>query len=483
MNTRRLLLLLAVAVLGLSSCRHQNSTIIELKSEDDLSGLTVSCTAGNYYERKYSLRQDVKVFATSSEADAVQAVRQGLADVFVSDEVALTEERLKELGMKCALRGDEAFDVAFGIRKGNDKFRAELNKFIASSREDGTLDAVITHWIKGGPAVPFEEPKNLDKSNPVRCALCVNNAPISFVGEGGRWDGVDPEIVRRFAASIGRPVEFIYQDVGSANISLQAGMVDIMAACLYATEERKKSIDFSDNYYLCHPGFFTKDAAAAVRMTVWDRLKMSLVTEQRWKLITGGLVKTLVITLFSILLGTVLGAGVCAMKRSRRRWVRSLIKGYGAFIQGTPVLVVLLIMFYVIFAHSGLSGTVVAIFTFALFFAWSSGNIFDNSISYVPKGQTEAGLSLGFTPFKTFTGIVFPQALKRGLPMYAGECVSLLKSTSIVGYIAIVDLTRASDLIRSRTFDALIPLLIITITYFVLAWIVRSLLNLLLIKK
>ena len=483
MNTKRLLLLLAVAALGLSSCKQKSSSVIELRSEDDLSGLTISCTAGNYYERKYSQRSDVKVFATSSEADAVQAVRQGLADVFVSDEVALTGEKLKELGMKCAMRGTDVFDVAFGVRKGNDSFMAGLNRFILSSKEDGTLDAVIAHWIKGGPAVPFEEPENLDSSNPVRCALCVNIAPVSFMGEGGRWEGMDPDIIRRFAASVGRPVEFIHQDLGSAIIALQSGMVDILAACLFATEERKKSIDFSESYYLCHPGFFTKDVASDSRMTIRERLKMSLITEQRWKLITDGLLKTLVITLFSILLGTILGAGVCAMKRSRRGWVRSLVKGYGAFIQGTPVLVVLLIMFYVIFAHSGLSGTIVAIFTFALFFAWSSGSIFDSSISSVPKGQTEAGLSLGFTPLRTFTGIVFPQALKKGLPMYAGECVSLLKSTSIVGYIAIVDLTRASDLIRSRTFDALIPLLIITVTYFVLAWIIRSLLNLLLKKK
>ena len=95
---------------------------------------------------------------------------------------------------------------------------------------------------------------------------------------------------------------------------------------------------------------------------------------------------------------------------------------------------------------------------------------------------SEAGLGLGFTPFQTFTGIVFPQALKKGLPLFEGECISLLKSTSIVGYIAIQDLTRASDLIRSRTFDALIPLLIVTVVYFVLAWLIRVLLNLFLKK-
>ena len=140
-------------------------------------------------------------------------------------------------------------------------------------------------------------------------------------------------------------------------------------------------------------------------------------------------------------------------------------------------------MFYVVLAETPLSATAVAVVTFSLCFASSAGNIFDTAISSVPKGQTEAGLSLGFTPLKTFNGIVFPQALRKGLPLFAGECVSLLKNTSIVGYIAIQDLTRASDLIRSRTFDAVIPLLIVTILYFILAWIIRKLLNLCLPKK
>ena len=183
------------------------------------------------------------------------------------------------------------------------------------------------------------------------------------------------------------------------------------------------------------------------------------------------------ITVFAILLGTLLGAGVCAMLRSRRKWVRRVVALYGTLIQGIPTLVLLLIMFYVVLAGLSISGTIVAIITFGLCFAWSSGSIFATAISSVPKGQTEAGLSLGFTPLKTFIGIVLPQAQQKALPLYRGECVSLLKSTSIVGYIAIMDLTRASDLIRSRTFDALVPLLIITIAYFVLAWLIRILLN------
>ena len=105
------------------------------------------------------------------------------------------------------------------------------------------------------------------------------------------------------------------------------------------------------------------------------------------------------------------------------------------------------------------------------------------SLGAIPRGQTEAGLALGFTRLQTFFHIVFPQALKRGLPLFQGQCISLLKGTSIVGYIAIQDLTRAGDLIRSRTFDPFIPLLVITVIYFLLAWLIIALLKLAMPKK
>ena len=110
-------------------------------------------------------------------------------------------------------------------------------------------------------------------------------------------------------------------------------------------------------------------------------------------------------------------------------------------------------------------------------------NTLSDAIQALPHGQTEAGLALGFTPVQTFFNIIFPQAVKRGLPLYKGLCINILKATSIVGYIAIQDLTRAGDLIRSRTFDALVPLLVVTVLYFLLVWLLAALFNLATKKK
>ena len=484
MHLKRYILTLLAVLPFFAACSGGEAETIELNSEEDLSGLTLSTSAGNYFDTKYSGRKDITLFRVNSETDGIQAVKQGIADVHVTDEVAFSGGARERLGIKLAFLGEEAFDVAFAIRKGDNALQEEMNLFIETSRADGTLEAIISHWMNGAPAPPM--PAQGDRTagkTPLRCVTAVNMEPICFIGEGGQWGGMDADILNRFAVWSGRDFHMHFQDLGSAVISLKTGQCDVVNACLYVTEERKKSVDFTTSYYSCRPGYFVLDNGKRDGMSLGERLRMNLVKEGRWKLIADGLLETLRITLFAILLGTLLGMGVCAMLRSRRAWVRKSAVLYGAFIQGIPTLVLLLIMFYVVFANAGLSGTLVAIITFALCFAWSSGSIFDTSVSSVPAGQIEAGLSLGFTPLRTFTGIVLPQALKKGIPLYAGECVSLLKGTSIVGYIAIMDLTRASDLIRSRTFDAFIPLLIITAAYFIIARLIRILLNLLLPKK
>ena len=425
---------LLITLYALASCSH-GEDYREPKSEEDLSGLVLAASNGSYYQQKYEKRADVQLFLTSSEADGVQAVRQGHADVYVSDEVMLTKADLKRLGMKkafvgeeCfkkAFVGDECFDVAFAIRKGNTEMAEQLNAFLASA----PLEAITNYWINGGPYV--EEPAYTipEGAKPLYCVCAVNIAPISYVGEGGKWQGLDADILRRFAHSLGRPFEMQFVDIGAAIMAINTGKADVFSGCLFITEERQKSMDFSAPYYKCHPGYFIVDHSREARMGLGERIHMNLIKENRIKLIWDGLVETIKITFFAILLGTILGIGVCACRRSKRRWVRGLADLYGDFINGIPTLVLLLILFYVVFANSGMSATMVAIVAFAMCFASSAGNIFDTSISAVPKGQTEAGLSLGFTPFKTFMGIVFPQALRKGLPLYTGECISLLKNT------------------------------------------------------
>ena len=216
-------------------------------------------------------------------------------------------------------------------------------------------------------------------------------------------------------------------------------------------------------------------------MSGWNSLVESftnnLIVEDRYRMILDGLQVTLLITLFAAILGTLLGGLICWMRMSRRAWVRQTARVYIDLMRGTPVLVLLMLMYYVVMAPMDATGIVVAIVTFAMNTAAYISEMLRTTIQSIDRGQTEAGLALGFTHRQTFFKIVMPQVVKAMMPVYQGEIISLLKGTSIVGYIAVADMTRASDLIRSRTFDAFFPLILTALIYFLVAWLIGLLLQ------
>ena len=198
----------------------------------------------------------------------------------------------------------------------------------------------------------------------------------------------------------------------------------------------------------------------------------NLIAEQRYRMILDGLQVTLLITFCAAVLGTLLGGVVCWARMSRTPWLRQTAKIYIDLMRGTPVLVLLMLMYYVFMAPLGTTGITVAVITFAMNASAYIGEMLRSSIESIDRGQREAGLALGHTPRQTFFRIILPQVVKSVQPVYQGEIISLLKGTSIVGYIAVMDMTRASDLIRSRTFDAFFPLLVTAAIYFLVAWLI-----------
>jgi len=216
---------------------------------------------------------------------------------------------------------------------------------------------------------------------------------------------------------------------------------------------------------------------------MFDSFYNNFIAEDRYRMILDGLQVTLLITAGAVILGTILGGLICWMRMSRHKGLQKVAKVYIDIMRGTPVLVVLMLMYYVIMAPLEATGIVVAIVTFGMNTAAYIGEMLRSAIQGIDRGQTEAGLALGYTPRQTFIRIVLPQVIKSVMPVYEGEVVSLLKGTSIVGYIAVADMTRASDLIRSRTFDAFLPIILTAVIYFFMAWLIGQLLKSLVEKK
>ncbi len=184
-----------------------------------------------------------------------------------------------------------------------------------------------------------------------------------------------------------------------------------------------------------------------------------------------GLYMTLEVSMLSLLFATLWGSVICILRMSRNRWLRAPAGIYIELMRSLPLLVLLLVSFYVIFAATALTKVQVSVVCFALYFGAYFAEIFRTGITGVEKGQWEAGAALGMNKRQVFGKIVLPQALLHILPVFRTQTTALIKATSIVGYISVMDITKAGDYIRSRTFDAFFPLLLVAAIYLILSWI------------
>ena len=475
-------------VLVATGCGQGETASVELKSEADLRGHKVAISSGSIYDILLESRTDFDKVMLNTEADCIESLVKGQADITVMDDNALPPDERKRLGVKLELRGEREFPCGFAFRKESSGVLDSLNMFLDSLRDCGELQRIYERWDRSeSPStVPMPELGAKPTGKPIMVGEAINLAPVAFP-VGKEWHGLEPELLERFSRYIGRPVEIKYIPIGSVTAALQSGNIELFGGGIFITEERQKTLSFATSHYSAHPGYFVVDASAKQSKGFVESMKQlvnnNLIIENRWRYITDGLWETVKISVLAILLGSLFGAGVCWMRMSRRRWVSTTAKVYVDLMRGIPMLVFLMIMFYVILAGTGLSATVVAVLAFALNFAAYVSEMFRTAITSVGKGQTEAGLAIGFTPWQTFRHIIAPQALRNVMPVYKGEAISLVKNTSIVGYIAIQDLTRASDMIRSRTFEAFFPLLVVTVIYFLLAWLLGKLLDLLITDK
>ena len=218
--------------------------------------------------------------------------------------------------------------------------------------------------------------------------------------------------------------------------------------------------------------------------TLQDKFYKNFIADERWRYIAEGLGVTLQVTFFAVIIGIVLGFLVAIVrstydKTGKLRILNAICKLYLTVIRGTPVVVQLLIIYFVIFGSSDVSKVLVAVMAFGLNSGAYVAEIFRSGIMSVDNGQFEAGRSLGFNYVQTMMYIIMPQAFKNVLPALGNEFIVLLKETSVAGYIALQDLTKAGDIIRSRTYDAFMPLIAVALIYLAMVLVFTKLVNML----
>ncbi len=452
----------------------------------DLNHVKVGVMTGSTNEKLVRENfQSADLQSYDSTMDAVAALKSGHVDVVVTTYPTSLNVVKHNSDLKLLPDVLELQDTAIAVKKENTQLLDQLNAVITELNSDGTLEDMQKRWLKSDLS-PYEQVElNVSQSGePIRVAVDATREPFCFKDADGEVSGLDGELARRIALKLNRPVQFLDMKFAALIPALQSGKADVIISMMNATDERRQSVNFTAPYYKQKTVMLVRSEVlgeasgfAAFFTSIGNSFYKNIIQENRYLLILSGLKVTMIITVLACILGTLLGALICWMRMSGKKGFRRFAQGYISILRGIPVLVLLMIIFYVVFASVDINPVLVAVIAFGLNFAAYVSEMFRAAILSVDKGQREAGIAGGFTDFQTFIYIILPQAVKQVLPVYKGEVISLAKMTSVVGYVAVQDLTKASDIIRSRTFDAFFPLLMIAVLYFLISWLLLLLLS------
>lgn len=422
--------------------------------------------------------------------DMILAVEQGKIDGYITETTYVTAAIWEGAKIEAVKEVIAHTSAGFIFQKDHskDELREQMNAFIRKSEENGTLAELQEKWFaKTEPTGKLDFASLTGENGTLRIGVAPDLKPISYIKDG-EATGYEMEMLVMFAKEYGYKLDISYVTFDAILPGVTTGKFDIGTGAITITEERAQSVAFSESHLTVDVVMVVRaEDETAAEENFWDSITESFhktfIRENRWKLIVEGIGVTMLISVCAVLAGSLFGFGLYMLSRSDVKVLQKLTKGfakvYARIIAGTPVVVILMILFYIIFGKvRDMSGILVAIIGFTLTFGAFVYEHMAVSVGSVDKGQTEAAYALGYTKNRTFFRIIFPQAMSIFLPSYCGQAVELIKATAVVGYIAVNDLTKMGDIIRSNTYEAFFPLIATAVIYFLLTWGLSLLLGL-----
>ncbi len=465
---------LLIVLLLLSSCS-SSQNFKEITSIDDIHGKKIGVQLGSSEDLSLSQVDDVIVEQYNSAYDAIQALIQDKIDCVILNEktaysFAKVNESLKIL--------DEPFGketTGICVAKNNTQMLEKLNTVIEKLQNDGTIEKIMANYLNDSDNIQRYIPRSdLDRSNgTLTVATNAEFEPYEYV-ENGEYVGIDMDICQVIADELN--MELVIEDMQFAAIinAVNSGKADIGCAGMAITEDRLKSINFTIPLYDgASQVIIVHDQYGITTSSLGEKLYDNFIKDDRYVSLITGLLTTLQITIAASFISIIIGLLIAFIRYTHDKlhilYIPDILaKIYLTIIRGTPSVIQLLIIYYVIFASVDVNKVIVAIIAFGLNSGAYTAEVIRSGWNSVDNGQYEAGRSMGFNYFQTMRFFVLPQAFKNIIPTLGNELIVLVKETAICGYIGIFDLTRAGDFIRSRTYEALLPLITVALIYLII---------------
>lgn len=484
---KKLGLLILLLTLVFAGCgQDAGKKASEVYGVDDLPGKKIGVqigTVGDTYASDYEGDEAGTIVERYSKGnDAVSSLKNGKIDCVIIDEQPAKEyvKRNSDLSIL-----DEEFtleEYAIVIAKGNDSLEEDINKALAELMADGTLDMIINHYINDAEEVErlaYTSPDGLDYSNG-ELVMATNAAfpPYEYYNNNSIV-GIDVEMARAIADKLNKKLVIEDMEFDSIITAVQGGKADIGVAGMTVTEDRLKNINFSDPYTTSKQVIIVRNGNSSAVASLKDSFYQCFIEDNRYQYLLQGLGNTILISLMAVLLGVVIGFCVAIVrathdKTGNMKVLNVLCHVYLTIIRGTPAMIQLLIIYYVIFASTNINKVAVAALAFGINSGAYVAEILRGGIMSLDQGQFEGARSLGLTHAQTMRYVILPQTFKNTLPSLANEFIVLIKETAISGYIGLQDLTMAGNIIRSNTYQAFLPLITVAVVYLVIVMLLTA---------
>lgn len=456
----------------------------QYKTIEDLNGRNIGVQTAVLYEELIQDRvPDSTIQYYTMPNDMILALTSGKVDAYLIEEVSFGVQKKNhpELEVIEEPAGYISATCIIGENERQDELLSQLNQFIADSWENGLLDELYDYWIADFDPVndTCDTTGFTGENGTIAVAVEGGYEPFSFISNG-QISGFDVDFICRFARAYGYTPEFYEVPFEAIAPGVESGKYDI-GMNIVVSAERNETGTLSDVYYTTPIRLVVlgeDESGLTFFEQIADSFYKTFIRENRWQLFIQGAGITILITVASILAGTALGFIIYMLCRGGNIFANKATNVFLWLIHGMPTVLLLMILYYIVFGSSSLSGTWVSVVGFSLMFACSMVDMLRVGCNAIGKGQLEASTALGYSNSQSFFKIILPQAAGHFLPIYRNEVVTLIKETSVVGYIAVLDLTKISDLVRSRTYEAFFPLIVTAIMYFIISGILTKLVGL-----